>query len=97
MRTLLLFSHVHAQRDIFKVRRSFLELGHFDKHFLENTCKKGPLGKIVEFFLLDFVKPISRVKNLTQRWIQLGPFSSKLGHFFDLQKGAREGSSLLPR
>ena len=59
--------------------------------------QKGSVGKNCGVFLLDFVKPISRVKNLTQRWIHLGPFSSKLGHFFDLQKGAMEGSSLLPR
>ena len=27
-----------------------MELGHFNKHFVKNTTKKAPHGKILEFF-----------------------------------------------
>ena len=28
----------------------FVELGHFNKHFIENTCKRGLTEKLLEFF-----------------------------------------------
>ena len=34
----------------------FVELGHFDKHFVKHTRKGAPQGKILEFFLLDTLK-----------------------------------------
>ena len=40
---------------LFKV----VELGHFDKHLVKNTRKRGPAGpqgSILEFFLLDTLK-----------------------------------------
>ena len=55
--TLLLFPHAGAQPDIFQGRGSFVELGHFNKHFMKNTRKKTPLGKSLklgQFF--DFQK-----------------------------------------
>ena len=45
-----------AQPEIFQGRGGFVELGHFDKHFVKNTRKKAPPRKILEFFLLDTLK-----------------------------------------
>ena len=39
-----------AQPGIFQGREVFLESGHFDKHFMYNTGKKGPAGKNLELF-----------------------------------------------
>ena len=33
-----------AQPEIFQGRGGFAELGYFDKHFVKNTRKKGPVG-----------------------------------------------------
>ena len=43
--TLVLFPHAGAQPEIFQGRGGFVELAHFDKHFVKNTRKKGPAGK----------------------------------------------------
>ena len=40
--TLVSFPHAGVQPEIFQDRRGFVELGHFDKHFVKNTRKKGP-------------------------------------------------------
>ena len=45
-----------AQPEIFQGRGSFAKLGHFDKHFVKNSRKIGPAGKISEFFLPDTLK-----------------------------------------
>ena len=34
----------------------FVELGHFDKHFVKNTKKEAPQRNILEIFLLDTLK-----------------------------------------
>ena len=47
-----------AQPDIFQGRGGFVKLGHFDTHFIKNSIRKGPAGKIWEFFLLDTLKTI---------------------------------------
>ena len=44
------------QPEIFQGRGGFVELGHFDKHFVKNTRKKVPPENILEFFLLDSFK-----------------------------------------
>ena len=54
-----------AQPDIFQGRGGFVKLGHFDTHFIKNSIKKGPAGKIWEFFLLDTLKTIFWMVNLT--------------------------------
>ena len=41
----MLFTHAGAQPEIFWDRGGLMELGHFDKHFVKNTRKKGPAGK----------------------------------------------------
>ena len=33
------------QTENFQGRGGSIELGHFDKHFVKNTRKKGPTGK----------------------------------------------------
>ena len=45
-----------AQLEVFQGRGGFLKLGHFDKHFVKNSRKKGPVGKLSELFLLDTLK-----------------------------------------
>ena len=65
----------------------FVELGHFNKHFIKNTRNRGPAGNILKFFLLDTLKTTFSMKNLPQRWTQPGPFLQNQGTFFDFQKG----------
>ena len=38
-------SSAGAQPDFFQGRGGFVGLGHFYKHFVKNTRKKGPAGK----------------------------------------------------
>ena len=34
----------------------FVESGHFDRYFVNNTLEKGPTGEIGSFFLLDTIE-----------------------------------------
>ena len=79
---LILLPHAGTQTENFQGRGGFMELGHFDKHFLRKNTKKAPQGNILELFVLDTVKTTFQMKNLTQRWTQSVPFFPKLGHFF---------------
>ena len=45
--TLVSLPHAGAQPEIFQGRGSFMELGHFDKHFVKNTRKKAPQEKFL--------------------------------------------------
>ena len=81
------------QPEIFQGRGGFVELGHFDKHFVKNTRKKVPLEKILEFFLLDTLKTTFWMENWTQRWKQSGPFFPKSGALLLIFK---KGLSLSP-
>ena len=45
--TLVSFPHAGAQPEIFQGRGGFVELGHFDKHFVKNTRKKARMGKFL--------------------------------------------------
>ena len=60
----------------------FVELWHFNEHFVKNTKKEATQGNIVEFFLLDTLKTTFSLENLTQRWAQSRAFFQKLGHSF---------------
>ena len=82
-----------GQREIFQGRRGFVECGHFDKHFVKNRRKRGSAGKsFVVFFSYTFW-----MENLTQRWIQSGPFFPKSGHFSIFKKGQGRSTTLLLR
>ena len=72
-----------------------MELGHFDKDFVENSEKETLLGNILVLFLLDILKTTFLIENLTQRWTQSGPFFKKSAHFFSMFKQVGE-ASLLP-
>ena len=61
-----------AQPEIFQGRGVLVKLGHFYKHFVKNTRKKGPTGKNLGVFSSRY----------SQRWTQLGHFFTKPGHFF---------------
>ena len=72
-----------------------MELGHFYKHFVKNTRKKGPAGKRFLAILLDILKTTFWTENLTQRSTQSRPFFPKSRHFFQFLKKDRGGPSLL--
>ena len=75
-----------AQPDIFQGRGGFAILGHFDKKFVKNP-KKGPTGKILEFFLQDTLKTniFDGIFNPKMETIK-GFFPKNQGTFFDFQK-----------
>ena len=76
-----------VQTEIFQGRGGFVELGHFDKHFIKNTRKKkGPQGKILEFFHLDTVKNYIFDKKFKPKMDTIRAFFSNLGHFFQFSK-----------
>ena len=68
-----------AQPKIFQSKGGFVKLGHFDKHLVKKSRKKGLAGK---FFLLDTLKTTFWIVHLTYGWTQSGSFFLKLGHFF---------------
>ena len=74
----------------------FVKIGHLSKHFLKNTRKEHPTGKIFVFFLLDTLKTTFWTENLTQRRTQSGPLFPNSGHFFLFSKKGRGGLLLLP-
>ena len=85
-----------AQPDIFQGRGGFAILGHFDKKFVKNT-KKGPAGKILEFFLQDTLKNTFSMEYLIQKWKLSRPFFQKnQGTFFDFQKRQERTPHLPP-
>ena len=81
-------NNASVQPEIFQGKggRAFVERGHFDKHFVKNTRKRGPQGNILESFLLDTLKTTFWMKNLIQRWTQSGPSFPKSRHFFGFRK-----------
>ena len=54
-----------ALPEIFQSREGFVQLGHFNKHFIKKLRKKAPQGKTLEFFLLDSLKTTFWMANLT--------------------------------
>ena len=72
--------------DTRRATRNFLGQERFcgitDKHFVKNTRKKDPQGKILEVFLLVTLKTRFSMEDSSQGWTQLGPFFPKSGHFF---------------
>ena len=66
----------------FHCRGGFVELGHFDKNFVKNTCKN-----------LHNFTTTCLIENLTQIWTQSGFFLPKSNHFFHFSK---KGSGGLP-
>ena len=57
------------------MQKGFMELGHFNKHFIKNTRKRGQHQNILEFFLLGALKTTFWMESLTQRWTQSAGFS----------------------
>ena len=65
-------------------------------NILSKTQEKRVLqGYILDFFLLDALKTIFWMENLTQRWTKSGPFFPKSGLVFWFSKRAGGGVSLL--
>ena len=59
---------------------------------LTEAANQYSQDKILEFFLLNTVKTTFRMKNLIQRWTQLGSFFQNWGTFFDFRKRAEKAS-----
>ena len=74
-------------------KSKFYGIGHYDKHFVQNTSKKALQGNILEFFLLDTLKITFWTENVTQRWIQSGPFFSEIRTFLKIFKKGHGGPS----
>ena len=55
LRTLNRRSQTGVQPEIFQSKGGFVELGHFDNHFVESS-KKAPQVKILMFFSVDTLK-----------------------------------------
>ena len=71
----------------FPGREVFVELWHFDKHFIKNTSKK----------LHNYTTTFLNQNNSTQRWTQLGSFFSKINaFFFQFSKKSRGGLPASP-
>ena len=66
LRTLNRRSETGAQPEIFQGKGGFVDLEHFDKHFVKNT-KKDSAGKNVDVVFLDTPKTTFSMKNLTKR------------------------------
>ena len=68
--------------------KNWWELEHFNKHFLENTRKRGPAGKCFGFFFLDIHYYILNGK-FNPKIGTIRAFLSKSELFFSIQKGKR--------
>ena len=81
-----------VQPEILQGREGFVELGQFNKNFIEITRKKTSQRNILQFFPLNILKTTSWIENLTQRSTQSGFFSLKSRYFFLFSKKAGEAS-----
>ena len=50
---------------ILQDREGFVELGHFDKHFVKTQEINALQGNILELYLLDTLKTTFSIENLT--------------------------------
>ena len=53
-----------VKQGIFQGKGVSLELGHFDKHFIYDTRKKGLAGRIFELFSWKLLKTTLLLRNL---------------------------------
>ena len=74
--------------EISKDMGDFVELWHFNKHFIINT-KKAPKGKILKIFFLDTFKT-------TLNMDTIGAFFSKIRMFFSNFKKGQRRRPILP-
>ena len=63
-----------AQPENLQGRRGFVELEHFDKHFIRNSRKKAPQREFLEFFPLATLKTTFGMENLNQGRTKLRSF-----------------------
>ena len=92
----IIYMQAHNQKKTFQGRGCFLKLGHFDKHFLKNSGKKTMQQKILEPFVLDTLKTIFWMVNLTSGSTKSGPFFQNQGIFFNFRNSEKEGLPLSP-
>ena len=88
-----------VRTEIFQGKVGFVELGHFDKHFVKNTRKKkGPQGKIFEFYHLDTVKNYILDKKFKPKMDTIRAFFFKLRPLFSIfKKGKGRPPTLVAR
>ena len=65
-----------------------MQLGHFDKHFVQNT-KKGLHGKILDFFLPDTVENYISNKKFNPTMDTIRSLFPNSGHLFRFSKSGR--------
>ena len=86
-----------VHRLTFKMKRRYIlcagALRHIDKFFVKNTRKQR---RRREAILLDPLKIIFWMKNLTQKWTQSGPLFQYYGTFLIFKKGQGRPSPLSP-
>ena len=85
-----------TQPEVFQGRGGFVELGHFDKHFVKNKTKKCLAGKKFVVFLPKYFLKKFWMENWTQRQTQSEPFLPKSEHFFWFSKKDKVSLPLHP-
>ena len=65
------------QPENFQDRWDFVELGHFNKHFIKSTRKNANEGIILEFFLLDILKTLFWNKKFNSKMDTIKAFFPK--------------------
>ena len=72
-KTVFVLKHRACNQKTFNPWGGFLELGHFDKHFVK-TQKKGPQGKNFGLFVLDTVGNYLSNKMFNPKMDAIRPF-----------------------
>ena len=87
----IIWSQVHNQK--FFRQEKFCGIKTLRQAFVENTRKKDPAGKKLDFFLLNTLETTFWMEHSTHGWTQLVHFFPKSGTFSDFQKRAGEAST----
>ena len=78
----------------------FVELGHFNKHFIKNTRNRGPAGKHFEVFSPRYSQNYIFNEKFTPKMDTTRAFFSKIRAFFSIFKkgwGGLPSPPLVPR
>ena len=83
----IIWSQVHNQK--FFRQEKFCGIKTLRQAFVENTRKKDPAGKKLDFFLLNTLETTFWMELSTHGWTQLVHFFPKSGYFFRFSKKSR--------
>ena len=73
-----------------------MELGHFVKHFVKNTTKRGPTGKHFEVFFPRYSRNYILIGKFNPKMDTIRVFFPNSGHVFQFLERAGETSPLHP-